>query len=120
MKALSLALAAALVALPVQAGENAYLGQIVVSANSKTNATTAAPFVIPPGAKITIYCTAAVNILVDNAAATTTTGLPVAATTLFPTSVGRSGSILLSGAVTAQVAIFGTATCSIWQRDGNE
>jgi hypothetical protein len=112
--------AALLAALTSSAGENQYLGQIVVAANSRTNATTAAPFTIPPGAKITIYCTAAVNVLVDNAVATAVTGLPVAATTLFPTSVGRSGSILLSGAVTAQVAVFGTATCSIWVRDGNE
>jgi hypothetical protein len=116
------ALAVILLSVTATAGENRFLGSIVVAANSLNNTTTAAPFVIPAGAKITVVCTAAVNMLVDNlstAASGATTGLPIPATTIFPTSVGRNLSTV-SGVPTAVVAVFGTGTCSYWQRDGNE
>lgn len=109
----------AVLAATAHAGENRYLGQIVVSAASLTNVTTAAPFTIPPGAKITAFCTAGVNILVDNLVVTAVTGLPLGASTLFPTSVGRAGATI-SGQPTAVIAVIGTATCSFWLRDGNE
>jgi hypothetical protein len=109
----------ALAARPVAAGENKYLGRITVAGASLTNATTAAPFVVAPGSKVTIYCSAAANILVDNLTATTTTGVPVAATTLFPTSVGAAKTTL-SGQQTAVIAVIGTGNCDVWQRDGNE
>ena len=111
-----------LLAVSAKAGENRFLGNIVVSANSLTNATTAAPFVIPPGSKITVVCTAAVNMLVDStvtAASGVATGLPIPANTIFPTSVGR-GLQVISGTNSALVAVFGTGTCSYWLRDGSE
>lgn len=117
-----LALTLCLSAIATHAGENRYLGAIVVSGASLTNLTTAAPFAIPPGVKITVSCSAAVNMLVDNlstAASGATKGLPVPASTNFPTSVGRALSTLSSNP-TAVVAVFGTGTCDFWQRDGNE
>lgn len=114
--------AALLAALTASAGENAFLGSIVVAGASLNNTTTAAPFAIPPGAKITVYCSAAVQMLVDNRTVAVTgalKGLPIPATTLFPTSVGRT-TFLLSGGQTAVVAVIGTGTCDVFLRDGNE
>lgn len=111
-----------LFATPTQAGENKYLGAIVVSGSSLTNLSTAAPFAIPGGALLTINCTAAMNMLVDNTSTATsgaTKGLPVPASTNFPTSVGKAFS-LLSGSPTAVIAIIGTGTCDVWQRSGTE
>lgn len=112
-----------LVASAAHAGENRHLGAIVVSGASLTNLTTAAPFAIPPGALITISCTASVQILVDNFVVSTgttgTKGVPIPATTLFPTSVGKQNGTV-SGVASAIIAIIGTATCDVWQRVGNE
>lgn len=122
MKALSLAIAIALVALPASAGENRWLGAIVVSGASLTNLTTAAPFIIPAGQKVTVNCSAAVNMLVDNQAATASgagMGLPIPASTNFPTSVGKAIG-LLNGSPTAVVAVLGTGTCNYFLRDGTE
>jgi hypothetical protein len=123
MRPFRLALAVALaLGLSVQAGENKYLGAIVVSGASLTNLTTAAPFAIPPGAKFTVNCTAAVNMLVDNLSTSTsgaTKGLPIPASTNFPTSCGRAlGAV--NNSPSCVVAITGTATCDAWLRDGNE
>ena len=114
--------AALLAALTAGAGENAFLGSIVVSGASLNNTTTATPFAIPMGAKITVYCSAAVQMLVDNRVVAVTgalKGLPIPSTTLFPTSVGRT-AILLNTGQTAVVAVIGTATCDFYLRDGNE
>jgi hypothetical protein len=115
-----------LLAVPASAGENAYLGAIVVSGASLTNFTTAAPFAIPPGAKLTISCTAAVQYLSDNLVVTTSgagKGAPIPATTLFPTSVGKAKGVITSGGLTTQsaaLAVIGTGTCDVWLRDGLE
>jgi len=115
----------ALVLLPrvAAAGENTHVGVITAAGSSINNLTTAVPFRIPPGAKVTLYCTAAMQVLVDNTAVSTgttgTKGVPIAATTLFPTSVGRAnGSI--GGTTTAVIAVIGTGSCDVWLRDGNE
>jgi hypothetical protein len=116
------ALAVILLSVTATAGENRYLGAIVVSGSSLNNTTTAAPFVIPGGAKITVVCSAAVNMLVDNLSTATTgatKGLPIPANSIFPTSVGKTLTTI-SGAPTALVDVIGTATCDVWQRDGNE
>lgn len=116
------ALAACLAVTAPRAGENRWLGAIVVSGASLTNATTAAPFVIPPMAKITVNCSAAVNMLVDATAATTSgagMGVPVPASTNFPTSVGQR-LIVISNTPSGLVAVIGTGTCNFWLRDGNE
>lgn len=115
----------ALLAVPftAQAGENKHLGDIVVAGASLTNVTTAVPFVIPQNAKITLYCTAAVQVLTDVLLVSTgtagTKGVTVAATTLFPTSVTLTLSSV-GGRATAVIAVIGTATCSVWQRTGGE
>ncbi len=118
-----LALLAALLAAPAFAGENKHLGAIVVSGASLTNFTTAAPFTIPPGSLITIYCTAGVQMLVDNFTVSTgtlgTKGIFVPSSQLFPTSVGKQNGTI-SGVPSAVVAIIGTGTCDFWQRSGNE
>lgn len=122
----NLAIISMLVASWVWAGENRFLGRLTSTGTSINNASTAAPFAIPPGAKITIYCDAASRVLVDNpstAASGATTGVPVAAATLFPTSVGRANGQQISGVASAQIAMIsvsGTANCDVWQRDGNE
>ena len=116
---------AALLVVPrvAQAGERAHLGVIVVSGASLTNVTTAAPFKIPTNAKITIYCTAAVQVLTDAFAVTTgttgTKGVPVAATVLFPTSVSEAKAAV-GGVPSAVIAIIGTASCDVWLRLGSE
>ncbi len=115
----------ALFAVPLvaQAGENRHLGVITVSGASLTNVTTAVPFNIPVNAYLTLYCTAAVQVLTDATLVTTGTtgskGVPVAATTLFPTSVSRDIAAI-SGVRTAVIAIIGTASCDVWQRLGTE
>jgi len=114
--------AALLAATPAQAGENRYLGAIVVSGASLTNATTAAPFVIPAGSKVTVSCTASVFMLVDNTVATASgagKGLPIPASTNFPTSVGSQRAVIL-GQPSALVAVIGTGTCEFWLRSGSE
>lgn len=121
MRKLSL-LAVLLLGLPATAGENKYLGAIVVSGSSLTNATTAAPFAIPPGALVTVYCTAAVQILTDATVVTTTgagKGLPVAASVYFPTSIGKRLTSV-GGIDSGLLAVIGTGTCDVWQRIGNE
>ena len=123
LRLLPLMAAMVLISPSAHAGENKHLGVIVVSGSSLNNMTTAAPFRIPPGEKITLYCTAAVQVLTDSTVVSTgttgTKGVPVGATTLFPTSVGQAqGSI--SGTQTAVIAIIGTASCDVWLRLGTE
>lgn len=107
-------------------GENRYLGQIVATgAGSKNNTDTAAPFVIPPGSQVTCFASAAVNLLTDNLTAAgsgANKGVPVNATSNFPTSVGRSLT-LIGGQPTAVIAVAFTAvsqTLDVWQRAGTE
>jgi len=121
---------AVLLASSAAAGE-AYLGAIVSGAGADTtNSTTSTPFVVPAGSKLTLYCTAAANICVDTSTACTAVGganpgVPVASTTLFPTSTmqsSRAPTVTISGAPSNIVRIVGTGavTCYVWIRNGNE
>lgn len=121
---------AVLLASHAFAGE-AYLGAIVSGAGADTtNSTTSTPFVIPAGSKLTLYCSAAAYICTDTSTACTATGganagVPVAATTLFPTSVmvsTRAPTVTISGATSSIVRIVGSGavTCYVWLRQGNE
>jgi hypothetical protein len=107
------------------AGESRHLGVVLMTGLSVTNVTTAAPFQIPAGAKLTINCSAAVQVLTDSTTVsvgtTGTKGLPVGATSNFPTSVGQARSTV-NGNPSAVIAFIGTAatTCDIWLRDGAE
>lgn len=116
--------AALLVPARAEAGEYKHLGVITVAGASLTNQTTAVPFVIPPANKVTLYCTAAVQVLTDATVVTTATtgtkGVPVAALTLFPTSVGSFLTVLIGGQKSALIAIIGTGACDVWQRLGTE
>ena len=129
-----LLVAVSLLALPSIAGEK-YLGAIVSGAGADTtNDSTATPFYIPPGAKLTLNCTAAANVCVDTNSTCTllgsgNPGLPVAASTNFPTNTAvtptpdavkvSSGTAANGGAL---VRIVGSAavTCYVWKRQGGE
>ena len=126
----TLALVVAVLSLPAFAGEE-YLGAILSGAGADTtNATTAAPFVIPLGSKLTLYCTAAANICTDTSTACGVTGaanmgIPVAATVNFPTSVRPLSSapyVTISSQRSSILRIVGAAavTCYVWARNGNE
>lgn len=100
--------AIALLAVVAWAGENRYLGRILSSGTPVTNVSTLFPFPIPPGSKVTMYCNAAVNVLTDSRTVNAIYdggtvvcgsptglcaqpyGMPIPATTLMPTSVGRA------------------------------
>ena len=132
-----------LLSLPALAGEK-YLGRIISSAGADTtNESTATPFYISKGSKLTVVCNAAAYICVDTSSSCSSTGwvdggssasgLPVTAGEKFPTSVGQAGiSTFPSGSGTgggggissggALVRIYGTAavTCDVFSRDGSE
>jgi hypothetical protein len=128
-----LAVTVCLLSLSAHAGEK-YLGKIVSGAGADTsNETTASPFYIGKGAKLTLVCNAAALICVDTTTACTATagsnpGLPVSASEKFPTSVGQVGISTFPTATTgaaaggAVVRIFGSAavTCDVFSRDGQE
>lgn len=130
MRHFLLAALVASLATPAYAGEE-YLGAIVSGAGADTtNGSTAAPFVIPLGSKLTLYCTAAANICTDTTTACGVTGaanmgVPVASTSAFPTSVrplSSAPSITISGQRSSIVRIVGAAavTCYVFARNGNE
>ncbi len=105
------------------AGVNAIVS---VAGADTTNASTATPFFIPTAAKITIWCNAAAYIAISSrvAANATGNGVPVAASTLFPTSTGstitsQTANASLGGAI---VRIFGAGavTCYVYVRRGTE
>lgn len=117
-----LAVLAFALASPAVAGENRHLGVITASGSSVNNFTTAVPFQIPPGAKLTLYCTAAMQYLSDNTVVSTSTtgtkGVPIDANKLFPTSVGRSGGAVVNNS--GVISIIGTGSCDVWLRMGDE
>lgn len=118
---------------PAWAGER-YLGKIVSGTGADTsNETTATPFMVSKGAKITLVCNASAYICVDTTTACTATagsnpGLPVTSGEKFPTSVGQVGISTNPTATTgaasggAVVRIFGSAavTCDVFSREGSE
>lgn len=128
MRTLSLLLLLSVVLLAparTEAGENLHLGTATMTGASITNVSTAVPFRIPPGAYLTINCSAAVQMLTDATLVSVgtlgTKGVPVPALTNFPTSVGQAKSSI-SGTPTAVIAFIGTAavTCDVWARLGTE
>lgn len=124
--ALQLILAVLLTPRQAKAGEFRLLGTITSAGTSVNNATTAVPFAIPPAAKLTLYCDASGRLLTDVTTVATsgaTKGVPVAANTLFPTSVGSQGRVMVSAtwsALVAWISTTGTANCDVWQRTGTE
>jgi len=122
-----------LVALPALAGER-FLGIIVSGAGADTtNATTAAPFAIPKGQKITLACTAAVFICAEPLASSPTAactaslaganpGVPWTANVPFPTSTSTMNGTTVASTTSAIVRIVGAAAvnCVVWLRAGTE
>ena len=131
----TLGLVALLLATAAMAGEvpvgstngSAGVNAIVSAAGADTtNSSTATPFFIPTGAKISIWCNAAAYIAIDSrvAANATGNGVPVSANTLFPTSTGtiitsNTANASLGGAI---VRVFGSGavTCYVFVRRGTE
>jgi hypothetical protein len=109
-----------LLALHAHAGENRLLGTLTSTGASVNNTTTAVPFSIPPGSKVTLLCDAPARILTDAVSTATsgaTKGLLIPAA-IFPTSVGRA--LAGSSALIAMIAPTGTVNCDVYLRDGNE
>ena len=106
------------------AGER-FLGLIVATAGptTKDNSNTAAPFVIPPMAKITIQCDATSYVATDVAnGATSANGVKVGVDVAFPTSVSSSKTAI-SSVPTALVSVIGAAgaaNCKVFERTGRE
>lgn len=123
--------AALLTAAPALAGER-FLGSIVSAAGADTtNATTASPFVIPPGTRLTVQCTATAYVIGDDKTAVTSTrGVTLAALALFLTKVdgtttsGASNTVAIAGQTgpSGILRIAGPAavTCNVWARKGDE
>lgn len=113
-------------AVSAVAGESKYLGVLTSTGTSVNNTSTAVPFSIPGGAKLTLYCdTANARVLTDQSSVATSgasKGAPIPSQQLFPTSVGNTRSTL-SGNPTALVALIsssGTTNCDVWARSGDE
>jgi hypothetical protein len=110
------------------AGER-LIGTITSAAGADTtNASTAVPFAVPFGAKLTIVCNAAGYVITDTTtAASSTTALPLTSGEKFPTSTGSSGSagaptVAVSSKPSAIVRIAGAAAvaCMVFTRTGQE
>lgn len=105
------------------AGEK-YLGTIAGTSGptAKNNNNTAAPFVIPPMAQVTIQCDAAAYIATDTTTATSTNGVKVNADTAFPTSVGSSLTTVSSvrSSLISVIGASGAVNCKVFERRGNE
>ena len=122
------AVLACALAMPAAASER-YLGKIASAAGGDTtNATTAAPFVVPFGVKLTVWCDAAAFVAVDTATASSATSgaLPVALQEKFPTSTGSQGStaavVTIGSFQSAVIRISGPAVvnCYVSARQGTE
>ena len=125
MRTLLALVALTLLAVPcrTEAGESRHLGVMTLAGASLTNITTAVPFNIPQNSKITITCTAAMQILTDakvvSTGTTGTKGVAIVSGERFPTSVSAAFGAI-AGTPTAVIAIIGTGTCDVWLRLGTE
>lgn len=118
-------------------GGESYLGALVSDAGVDVdNTTTATPFFVPKGAKLTVWCSSASNICVDQTTRCgvgapdggAVPGLPVPASTPFPTSVGPPANSNfptvpsgtgLNGAY-VRMASTTSAACYVYGRQGTE
>ena len=120
-------IAAALVALAVllfaqgkpQAAEKR-LGKIAATApTAKNNSTTAAPFTLGSGTKLSVQCDAIVYVAVTQDAAylATADDVKLAADQLFPTSTPKGTG---TPAYVSILPVSGSATCRVYVRAGDE
>lgn len=105
------------------AGEK-YLGVIAGTGGptAKNNSSTAAPFVIPSMAKITVQCDADAYVATDVTTATSSNGVKVLQDSVFPTSVGSNLTTVSStrSAVLSVIGVSGAVNCKVFERRGNE
>lgn len=101
---------------------------------STNNLSTATPFAILPGEKVTLVASAAGRVACDfetcvgtPAVPTTTTGfgVPISANSVFPTSVGNGKVVPANsgGALSAVISFLptsGAADLDVWVRSGQE
>lgn len=119
---------AGLLAIGEAQAEAPVMGAIVSATGADTtNGSTAAPFVIQPSARITLWCNAAAYICTDTTTAcSATTGMPVVALEKWPTALGKANlttnRLTISSTNSAIVRIFGVAavTCYLYPRYGTE
>lgn len=125
MKRIAL-LGVVLAAIFAYGGENNFLGSLTgVSGASASNTNS---FWIPFHSRITMYCDYGTRLLTDSAAVSlggTNRGVPVAAATLFPTSVGAPTWTTDAGLPSASIAVVsnvadGGFVCEVWRRSGTE
>jgi hypothetical protein len=110
---------------PAWAGER-YLGTITSTGADTTNATTANPFNIPRGRKITIQCDAVAYVITDTTTVVSAaTGIKLDVDEKFPTSTGTmvidtSGTAAAGGAIVRVISASGTVNCKVFERTGSE
>lgn len=107
-----------------------YLGRIVSAGATTNNLTTATPFPILPGAKLTLVPSVAGQVAVDFAACINTPtapnyGIPVTAGQTFPTSVGQGQAAMANSPGTSTALISwlptsGAGNLDVWIRGGQE
>lgn len=87
-----------------------YLGTIVSGAGaSTTNATTAAPFVIPPMTRLLIQPDAAASVMSGVATAVLGTSVSLVANEKYYTVMNAQNTVVISGQVSGQLAAVGSA-----------
>lgn len=105
------------------AGEK-YLGTIVSpDGTERTNGSTAAPFLVPQSATITIQCTATAYVITDDTTTVTLArGVNLTALQIFLTSTSNQEIIVVGSQVSAIVRVAGPAAvnCTVWTNRGNE
>lgn len=111
---------AVLMVNPAFAAERS-LGVLISAGSSVTNATTATPFTVPTGSKISIQCDAIAWVLVGDSvqgatatASATGASVKLAADQLFLTSTSIEQDRI------AMISASGTANCRVFERKGNE
>ena len=120
---------AVLSAAPALAGEN-LIGTIISAAGADTtNATTATPFVLLPGVRLSVQCNATAYVIGDDTVAVSATrGVKLAADAFFLTKVDalagkRITMVIATISYTSgilRIAGPGAVTCLVWSRKGDE
>ena len=110
-----------LVSLPVPAvAAESRLGKITSTApTAQNNGTTATPFVVPSGTRLSIQCDADAYVAVSQSstALATAEDVKIAAGSLFPTSTPKSAGV---PSYVSVLPVAGTANCRVFVRSGDE
>lgn len=116
----SLLLLSVLLAIQTEAAETS-LGLMISTGTAVTNATTATPFTVPKGAKLSIQCDAIAYVKVGDSvqgvtatASATGSSVKLAADQLFLTSTSQDQDRI------SMISASGTANCRVFERRGTE